>query len=137
MKKHILISLFLLTLFYVGNTFAQTNSALDKVIFKKLNLGFCSQGEQDDVPSLNNDTQLLLHIFKSICSKNCTIEVDSRTRQIIFSDTQIKIKNFRDIISLIDESIDESSGKNKCAREAEVTLILRQIDSVLNFLGEV
>ncbi|MDQ6787186.1 MAG: hypothetical protein M3033_10300 [Acidobacteriota bacterium] len=128
MKKQILISLFLLTIFFVGNIFSQIAFTSDKVIFKKLNFGFCSQGEQDDFPRLNHHSELLLEIFKSISSKEGSFEVDGRAKQIIFSDTQIKIKNFKDIVSLIDESITESSSRNKCTRETKVTLFLHQID---------
>jgi len=128
MKRQILIGLFLLTVCYVGNIFSQIVSTSDEVIFKKLNFGFCSQGEQDDFPSLNHDSKLLFEIFKSVSSKHGSIEVDGRAKQIIFSDTQIKIKNFKDIVSLIDDSIDKSSGMNKCAKETEVTLFLDQID---------
>ena len=128
MKRQILIGLFLLTVCYVGNIFSQIVSTSDEVIFKKLNFGFCSQGEQDDFPSLNHDSKLLFEIFKSVSSKHGSIEVDGRAKQIIFSDTQIKIKNFKDIVSLTDDSIDKSSGMNKCAKETEVTLFLDQID---------
>ena len=128
MKRQILIGLFLLTVCYVGNIFSQIVSTSDEVIFKKLNFGFCSQGQQDDFPSLNHDSKLLFEIFKSVSSKHGSIEVDGRAKQIIFSDTQIKIKNFKDIVSLIDDSIDKSSGMNKCAKETEVTLFLDQID---------
>ena len=128
MKRQILIGLFLLTVCYVGNIFSQIVSTSDEVIFKKLNFGFCSQGQQDDFPSLNHDAKLLFEIFKSISSKDGTIEVAGRAKQIIFSDTKIKIKNFRNIVSLIDNSIDKSFSQTKCTKETEVTLFLHQID---------
>lgn len=128
MKRQILTALFLLLVFHVGNIFAQTKTVSEKIIFNKLNLGFCSQNQQDDFPTLNHEGDLLLDIFKSISSRNGEVEINGRSNQIIISDTRVKIKNFKDIVKMIDDSIDRSLSKNRCIKETEITLFLNQID---------
>jgi len=105
MKNRIIISLFLLAVFCAAPVFAQLQqSDLITEIIKFNNIKIPKDKCYGDSCKLDEKTKKFLAFFQPALSKRGSIEVDSRSQSLIFTDTKNRIKLIENISKIIDNS---------------------------------
>jgi type II secretory pathway component HofQ len=113
MKKQILISLFLFTVFCAVPVFAQSNSSGEEklvtelVRLKNLKLKvvvFCIGREKDVDPGEYEKTEKFIGFLRNLASPRGSIETESRSNTLIITDSESQVKIIADFVKLLDEA---------------------------------
>ena len=115
--------------FFAGNSLAQSESNLEKLEIKNLNLGFCSQ---PCISGHTKDLDLLLLILKTTASPAMSLEWDSRESKIVYRDASASVEDFKAIVRLIDRSARVARQDPSCKDKRPATVFIGPAESRSN-----
>ena len=108
------------------------SASLEHVKLKKLVVGRCFKGGQDDdVTHLNRGGKLLFLLFGSVMTAEiATISVSGVDGIIVLSDEKKKLTIFKNLLLVIDELSEDMNGQKEkgCVRVKKLRVLLNETD---------
>ncbi len=122
-------SFVLAMIFFAVNSPAQSESNLEKLEIKNLNLGFCSQ---PCIAGHTKDLDLVLSIIKATSSPAMSLEWDSREAKIVYRDDTGSTENLKAILRRIDTAARGTRSDPSCKDRRPASVFIGPAESRSN-----